>query len=216
VFAFFDINSHLPYDMLLSCHTIEMTTRTLVVMMHQFLLILTFWDVSTVKKHTWSNQDIQERPFVLTTIAPTKVWVIKFRMYEYCVIWHLQEFFLSEQDGCRFFQWIDGPELIDRQILLFSYDKNESSPLRYFKCWVSPPPMTDKKNDESSTHRVRNPPTYKCGYRAELVNPPSELDYTPFFRCPISLSVILDNMLYILLWLKYLVYVNDIDMYCIL
>jgi hypothetical protein len=31
------------------------------------------------------------------------------------------------------------------------------------------------------------------------VNPPPGLDYTPFFRCPIPLSVILDNMLYILL-----------------
>jgi hypothetical protein len=31
------------------------------------------------------------------------------------------------------------------------------------------------------------------------VNPPPGLDYTPFFRCPIPLSVILDNMLSILL-----------------
>jgi hypothetical protein len=32
---------------------------------------------------------------------------------------------------CRFFQWIDEPEAFDLQILLFSYDRNESSPLRF-------------------------------------------------------------------------------------
>jgi hypothetical protein len=92
MFVFFDINSHLPYDILLSCHTIGMTTRTLVVLMRRFLLIFPFWDVNTVKKCMWSNQDIQARPFMLTTVAPTRVWIIKFRMYEYCVIWHLQVF----------------------------------------------------------------------------------------------------------------------------
>jgi hypothetical protein len=78
--------------MLLSCHTIGMITRTLVVPMHRFLLIFSFWDVSTVKKRAWSNQDIQARPLVLTTVAPRRVWVIKFRMYEYYLIWHLQVF----------------------------------------------------------------------------------------------------------------------------
>jgi hypothetical protein len=108
-----------------------------------------------------------------------------------------------EQDSCRFFQWIDGPELVDRQILLFPYDRNESSPLRSFKRWVppppNPPPMIDEEKDEASTRRVSNPPACKCGYRAELVNPPPGLDYAPFFGCLIPLSVILDNMLYILL-----------------
>jgi hypothetical protein len=125
----------------------------------------------------------------------------------------LISFFLVGAGSCRLFQWIDGPELIDRQILLFSYDRNESSPLRSFKRWVplspNPPPMTDEEKDEASTSRARNPPACKYGYRAEL-------DYTPFFRCLISLSVILDNILYILLWLKYLVYVNEIDMCCVL
>jgi hypothetical protein len=76
--------------------------------------------------------------------------------------------------------------------------------------------MTDEEKDEASTRRVRNPHACKCGYRAELINPPPGLDYKPFFRCLIPLSVILDNMLYILLSLKYLVYVNDIDMCCVL
>jgi hypothetical protein len=184
VFAFFNINSHLPYDMLLSYHTIGMTTRTLVVPMRRFLLIFPFWDVSTVKERTWSNQDIQARLHGLTTVSPTRMWVIKFCMYEYCVIWQLQVFFLSEQDSCRFCQWIDEPELIDRQILLFPYDRNESSPLRSFKRWIPPPPntppMTDEEQDEACTRLVRNPPACKYGYRAELVNL---------------------QMLYILLWL---------------
>jgi hypothetical protein len=175
VFAFFNINSYLSYDMLLSCHTIWMTTWTLVFPMRRFILIFPFWDVSTIKKRTWSNQDIQARPLVLTTVAHTRVWVIKFCMYEYCVIWQLQVFFLSEQDSCRFFQCIDGPELVDRQILLFPYDRNVSSPLRSFKHWVpppsNPPSMTDEEKDEASTRRVRNPPACKYCYYAELVNP---------------------------------------------
>jgi hypothetical protein len=95
---------------------------------------------------------------------------------------------------CRFFQWIDGPETFDINILLFPYDRNVSSPFRSFKRWVPPPPnsppMTDAEKDEASARRVRNPPTCKCDYRAELVNPPAGLDYTPFFRCLIPLTVI--------------------------
>jgi hypothetical protein len=44
--------------------------------------------------------------------------------------------------------------------------------------------------DKASVRRVCNPPAYKCNYRVELVNPPVGLDYTPFFRCPIPLTVI--------------------------
>jgi hypothetical protein len=51
--------------------------------------------------------------------------------------------------------------------------------------------MTNAEKGEASVHRVRNPPAYKCGYRAELVNPPVVLDYTLFFHCPIPLTVIL-------------------------
>jgi hypothetical protein len=91
---------------------------------------------------------------------------------------------------CRFFQWIDGPEAFDPQILLFPYDRNESSLLRSFKRWV-PPPMTDEEKDEVTTHRIRHPPVCKCGYRLKLTNPPPGLDYTSFFRCPIPLSIIL-------------------------
>jgi hypothetical protein len=111
--------------------------------------------------------------------------------------------FLSKQDMCRFFHWIVGPEALDPQILLFPYDRNDSSSLWSFKRWVPPPPnpltITDAEKDKASTHRVRNPPACKCGYRAELVNLPAGLDYTPFFHCPIPLLVILFKRLYILL-----------------
>jgi hypothetical protein len=72
---------------------IGMTTRTLVVSMFWFLLIFSFRDVSTVKRLTSSNLDIQARWLVFTTVARTRVWVIIFHMYEYCVIWYLQVHF---------------------------------------------------------------------------------------------------------------------------
>jgi hypothetical protein len=86
---------------------------------------------------------------------------------------------------CRFFWWIDGPETFDINILLFPYDRNESSPFRSVKRWVppppNPPPITDVEKDEASARHVRNPPACKCGYRAKVVNPPAGLDCTLFF-----------------------------------
>jgi hypothetical protein len=169
-----------------------MSTWTLVVLMPRFLLIFPFWDVTTMTRLTSDNQDIQARPPMLTTVVFTRVWVIIFHMYEYYVFWHLQVSFLTK-DMCRFFQWINWPETFDTQILLFPYDRNESSSLHSFKHWVPPPPnpspMTDEENDEASIRHVRNPPACKCGYRVELVNPHAGLDYTPFFCCSIPLSV---------------------------
>jgi hypothetical protein len=89
---------------------------------------------------------------------------------------------------------IDGPQTFDINILLFPYDRNESYPFRSFECWVPPspnlPPMTDTEKDKASVRHVCNPPACKCGYRAELVNPPTGLDYTLFFHCLIPLTVI--------------------------
>jgi hypothetical protein len=84
---------------------------------------------------------------------------------------------------CRFFQWIDGPEMFDPQIL-FSYDDNQSFLYRSLQCWVAPPPnpppMADEEKEEAMTHRVNHPPLCKYGYRSQLVNPSTSLDYTPF------------------------------------
>jgi hypothetical protein len=84
--------------------------------------------------------------------------------------------------------------MFDPQIILFPYDRNESFPYRSFKRWVPPPqnspPMTDVEKEEATTHHVSNPPLCKCRYQSELVNPPTGLDYTPFWRCPVPLSVI--------------------------
>jgi hypothetical protein len=80
------------------------------------------------------------------------------------------------------------------QILLFSYHRNESFLYHNFKCWVSlppnPPPMIDEEKEEATTRRVSLPPLCKYGYHSELVNPPTELNYTPFLCCSIPLSVI--------------------------
>jgi hypothetical protein len=65
---------------------IGMITRTLVVPMLWFLLIFPFRDVSTVKRLTSSNQGIRARPLMLTTVALTRVLVIIFCIYEYCVV----------------------------------------------------------------------------------------------------------------------------------
>jgi hypothetical protein len=51
--------------------------------------------------------------------------------------------------------------------------------------------MTDAEKDEASARHLHNPPMYKCGYRAELVNLPVRLDYTLFFHCLVPLMVIL-------------------------
>jgi hypothetical protein len=53
--------------------------------------------------------------------------------------------------------------------------------------------MTDAENDEESAHHVRNSLACKYGYRTELVNQPAKLDYTTFFCCLISLTVILSK-----------------------
>jgi hypothetical protein len=55
--------------------------------------------------------------------------------------------------------------------------------------------MTDEEKEEATTRCVRNPPLCKCGYRSQLANPPKGLDYTPFWRCPIPLSVKLHKIL---------------------
>jgi hypothetical protein len=90
ILSFVLLTCHMIWNLLLTYHMIGMTMRTLVVPMLWFLLIFPFRDVSTIKGFTSSNQDIQAQPLVLTTIARTRVWVIIFHMYEYCVILHLQ------------------------------------------------------------------------------------------------------------------------------
>jgi len=113
-----------------------------------------------------------------------------------------------------FFQWIDPPEMFNPQILLFAYDR-KSSPYHSFKRWVppppNPPPMTDEEKEEATTHRVRNTPLCKCGYRSELANPPVGLDYTPFWRCPIVLSVIFYKHTFVVV-IKLIVELREINM----
>jgi hypothetical protein len=106
----------------------------------------------------------------------------------------IEEFILQNEGLCSFFQWIDGLEMWNPQILLFLYDRNESFTYRSVQRWVplppNPPPMTDEETEEATTHRVRIPPLCKCGYWSMLANLPTRLDYTPFWHCPITSSVI--------------------------
>jgi hypothetical protein len=99
-------------------------------------------------------------------------------------------------------KWIDGPDKWNSQILLFLYDRTESSPYRTFKRWVplpsNLPPITNEK-DEATACCICNPPLCKCGYRSELANSPMGLDYTPFWRCAIPLLVIVHKRKYLLL-----------------
>jgi hypothetical protein len=64
--------------------------------------------------------------------------------------------------------------------------------------------MTDVEKYEASVHHVCNPPVCKYGYHAELVKPPAGLDYTSFFRCPITLTVILAKEVIYLVVIKVL------------
>ena len=85
------------------------------------------------------------------------------------LIWnHNITYFLFAQSQCRckFFQWIDGLEALNQDILWFPYDETESSPYNSFKRWVpppNPPPMTDEEKMTAAEHRALNPPFCRCG-----------------------------------------------------
>jgi hypothetical protein len=58
---------------MITCEGRGKNIRTLFVPMLQFLLIFPFQDVTTMKRLTSNNQDIQARPLVLTIVALTKL-----------------------------------------------------------------------------------------------------------------------------------------------
>jgi hypothetical protein len=78
-----------------------------------------------------------------------------------------------------------------------------------FQRWVppspNPSPMTNEKEDET-IHHVCNPPFCKCGYHSELANPPTGLDYAPFWHCPIPLSIITHRRCLSIVVMKVLIY----------
>jgi hypothetical protein len=148
----------------------------------------------------WNNLDIRQWPLAHTIVVAILLWVFNFLLTLMISIftnplsvWLKEVLTLQKQGRCSLFQWIDGPEIFDPQILLFPYDRNESFPYCSFKHWIPPPPNVPPMIDEEEkaiTCRVSHPPLWKCGYRLELANLPIGLDYTPLWRCPIPLSVI--------------------------
>lgn len=93
---------------------------------------------------------------------------------------------LSHQAECNFFQWIDGPEMVDERILLFrpssaySYEK--------FNRWVPPPPnpprLTAEEKKLAIARRLANPPLCHCGDPAKLDRQMPNCPWPPSFRCP--------------------------------
>jgi hypothetical protein len=57
--------------------------------------------------------------------------------------------------------------------------------------------MIDEEKEEATTRCVSHPPLCKYGYHLQLANPPTRFDYTPFWRCPIPLSVIAHKRVFI-------------------
>ncbi|RCV06566.1 hypothetical protein SETIT_1G173000v2 [Setaria italica] len=91
--------------------------------------------------------------------------------------------------SCNFFQWIDGPDIYDPRIHLFSYVSTELKPYHQFRRWVpppaNPPRMTEEEKQEVACRRVRDPPMCKCGVATKLMHPNLGVPpkFTPFFRC---------------------------------
>jgi hypothetical protein len=94
--------------------------------------------------------------------------------------------------------------------LFFPYDDNQSFTYRSFQRWVAlspnPPSMIDEEKEEATTHRVSHPSLCKCEYRSQLANPPTGLDYTPFWRCYIPLSVIPNKRYHFFVVLEVLIF----------
>jgi hypothetical protein len=86
-----------------------------------------------------------------------------------------------------FFQWIDGPEMVDRRIMHFRHFGRTRTPYEKFKRWVPPPPnppaMTAEEKKEAISRRMANPPLCKCGVPAQIHRMMEDSPYTPTFEC---------------------------------
>jgi hypothetical protein len=74
-------------------------------------------------------------------------------------------------EGCNFYQWIDGDEMFDLLIMLFSYAPTLCCFLySEFVHWVPPPPnspeMTEAEKVDAALRRLANPPRCHCGVSA--------------------------------------------------
>ena len=78
-------------------------------------------------------------------------------------------------DRCKFYQWIDGEDMVDTKIMLFPYDPWKSCPYEEFVRWVpppaNPPKMTEGEKIDAALNRLVNHPTCHCGKTAVLQVP---------------------------------------------
>ncbi|CAO2038187.1 unnamed protein product [Urochloa humidicola] len=88
-------------------------------------------------------------------------------------------------EKCYFFQWIDGPEMVDKRILHFK--RWGTKPYDRFQRWVppppNPPPMTAEEKKEATARRMANPSLCNCGVPAVIHRMAPGSPYTPTFQC---------------------------------
>ena len=121
-----------------------------------------------------------------------------YRVSRFCVYWlhyniswfecwmmNRNIYFGADIGHVLFFQWIDGPEMVDRRILLFR--QCGKTPYDKFKRWVPPPPnppsMTDEEKKIAIATHMANPPLCNCGVPAQIHRMVEGSPYTPTFEC---------------------------------
>jgi hypothetical protein len=91
---------------------------------------------------------------------------------------------VQDCEMCYFFQWIDGPEMVNPRILLFR--QKAKKPYDKYKRWVppppNPPPMTDEEKKIAIATHMANPPLCYCGVLAKIHPMMSWVPYTPQFK----------------------------------
>ena len=123
----------------------------------------------------------------LPTFVKSRHLALAGRAFYYCQLKHGPSTLDAYLEGCNFYQWIDGDEMFDQSIMLFSYDPWKSIPYLEFVCWVLPPPnppkMKEAEKVDAALRRLANSPKCHCGVSALLTTPSQRGAFTSFYRC---------------------------------